>query len=161
MEKESVMKRFCILVMITGLVGGSVATAVAKKPERKRVERTVTGGYQGPFVAQVTGCEMPGIQWGCLSIVTQGEEEFFTAKVSDAHGLPVQVDVLAHREGSHPDSNEEVGSFCGETTKPISFPRGADLWFVVGLGWIDDYVHPDCPAYPSTGTIRVTLSNLP
>ena len=156
------MKRFLILSLILGLMAGSLATAEAKKKEKgTRVQRTVEGSYEGPFVAQVTGCDLADRQFGCLSIVTKGRERFFTAKVSDAHGLPVQVDVFAHRQGYHPDSFEELESFCGETTKPVSFPRRSDLTFRVGLGWVDDYVHPDCPSYPSSGTISVTLSNLP
>ena len=158
------MKRFVVLFMVLGLMAGSVATAEAKKKKKKvrpverRVERTVTGNYESPFVSNVTGCNPAGRQWGCLSIAAEGKESFLTAKVSDAHGLPVQVDVYAERQGRN---NDLLGSFCGETTSPIAFPRGTKLHVWVGLAWINDYVHPDCPAYPSTGTISVTLSNLP
>lgn len=147
------MKRFLILFMIIGLVAGSVATAEASKRKKAtRVERTVESSYQGPFIAQVTGCDMLGVKWGCLYVDTLAQEAFFTAKVTEAHGQPVFFEVFA--------DDQTIGSFCGKTTDPVSFPSGATLRFHVGIGWPFPV---DCPAnrITTTGTISVTLSNLP
>jgi hypothetical protein len=145
------MKRLLILFMVFGLVAGSVATAEAKKKKRTRVERTVRGSY-GPFVPQVTGCNSVTGQWACLSIDTRAREAFFSAKVTDIHGQPVFVEVLSN--------GETVGTFCGETTEPISFSPGDELHFYLGFHWITPL---DCPTQRivTTGTISVTLSNLP
>lgn len=143
------MKRFLILVMVLCLVAGSVATAQAKKIKKpSRVERTVEGTY-GPYPAPVTGCNEPLGSWACLNIATGPEERFFTAKVTDAHGQPVFVEVKGGTQAA----------FCGETTSPIEFQPGSSLQFHVGLNnWL---VSLHCPAnrIKTTGTISVTLSN--
>ena len=144
------MKRFLILFMILGLIAGSVATAEAKKGQKStRTERTVGGSY-GPYPAPVTGCNSPLGKWACMNIQTRATERFFTAKVTDAHGLPVFVEVYG---------GGVVARFCGETREPVSFPAGSELQFHIGLNnWL---VSPDCPAHrvKSTGTISVTLSS--
>lgn len=142
------MKRLLILMMAVGLLAGSVATAEAKKPIR--TERTVEGKY-GPYPAPVTGCNEPLGKWACVSVPTRSDEEYFTAKVTDVHGLPVYVEV--HIGG-------RVQAFCGETTEPIWFPRGSTLYFHVALNnWL---VSTHCPVHriKTTGTISVTLSNV-
>jgi hypothetical protein len=151
------MKRFLIMFMVLGLVAGSVATAEAKKAKKPiRVERTVEGSY-GPFPAPVTGCNEPLGAWACLRIPTHATEAFFTAKVKDVHGQPVFVEVDAFGENGH----SNVARFCGEMNEPIRFEPGAELVFYVALPvW---GVQLECPAHSikTTGTISVTLSNLP
>ena len=44
------MKRSVILIMILGLISGSVVTAEAKQAGGKRLERTVEGSYATQFV---------------------------------------------------------------------------------------------------------------
>jgi hypothetical protein len=148
--KGDIVKRSLITFMILGLMAGSVATTQAEAPDR--VERTVEGSY-GPYPAPVTGCNSPLGRFACLIIQTRPTEAFFTAKVTDAHGQPVFVEV---RSGGG-----VVAIFCGETTEPIGpFEPGTSLEFHVGLNnWL---VTLDCPAnrIKTNGTIRVTLSNL-
>lgn len=144
------MKRFLIVFMILGLTVGSLATAEAKKI--KRVERTVEGSY-GPYPAPVTGCNSALEEWTCMTIHTGWSENFFTAKVNDAHGQPVFVEVYA--------GDAVVARFCGETAEPVPFQPGSSLRFYVALNlWL---VSLDCPAHriKTTGTITVTLSNVP
>lgn len=152
------MKRLLIVVMIIGLVVGSVATAEAKKAERNRIERTVEGDYQAPFVAQVTGCDLSdAAQFGCLMVESRPGEEFLTATVTDALGQPVYFEVSWDFDGE-----SGVGPFCGETPRPIRFRRGAEVWVRVGVSWpLPPLV--DCPLnrLSTTGTISMTLSNLP
>ena len=153
------MKRFLIMFMVVGLVAGSVATAEAKGTKRPtRVERTVEGSY-GPYSSLVTGCNDPDGSLACFVVNTRSTEAFFTAKVTDAHGQPVFVHVSNGGNGA---------TFCGETTRPVSFDPGSRLYFRTdpmtnfwsdsGLG-----VGPlDCPyRLKTTGTISVTLSNQP
>src|SRR5688572_27216627 len=97
------MKRFLILYMVLGLLAGSVATADAKRTRKPtRVERTIEENY-GPYPAPVTGCNEPLGGWACVVVPTGTNESFFTAKVMDAHGLPVFVEVYSFREwgGQH------------------------------------------------------------
>lgn len=146
------MKRFLILLMALGLIVGSVATAeAAKKTRTTRVERTVEGSYGPPYVAPVTGCKSLLGPWACLSVDTRPTEAFFTAEVTDAHGQPVFVSVISEFA--------TLATFCGKTTRPISFNPGAGLEFRIGI----DSGQLECPAasVKTIGTISVTLSNLP
>ena len=154
------MKRSLILFMILGLIAGLVATAEAKgKKQPTRVERTVEATY-GPLVGPVTGCNDPGGSLACIVVDARSTEAFLTAKVTDAHGQPVMVQVWT-------GGNSVI--FCGETTRPVAFDAGSSLEFRLeptpnffshwGLGWLGPL---DCPyRLKTTGTITVTLSNLP
>ncbi len=155
------LRRFLVLFMVFGLMAGAVATAEAKKrpkpkpkPAPVRIERTVEGSY-GPYPAPVTGCNEALGSFDCLTIRTLPTEAFFTAKVTDAHGQPVFVEV--EYPGGH-----DLATFCGRTNKPIRFTPGTELSFYVGLA-MRVGVQTDCPAHSikTTGTIIVTLSNLP
>jgi hypothetical protein len=149
------MKRFLIMLMIIGLVAGSVATAEAKDKKRTtRDERTVEGSY-GPYPAPVTGCKAVISKFYCLAFRTRAGESFFTAKVTDAHGQPVFVYVRQSRGTNI--------SFCGETTEPIKIDPGTKLSFYVADLLPDSDAALDCPPNraKTTGTISVTLSNLP
>ena len=150
------MKRSLILFMILGLVAGSMVTAEAKG--RERVERTVKGSY-APTSTPFTACSDPGGSLACFVVRVRSAEAFFTAKVTDAHGQPVFVQV----NGGY------RGTFCGETARPISVEPGSILEFRIepmtyfwsnwGTGWVGPL---DCPyRIKTTGTISVTLSNLP
>lgn len=156
------MKRFLILLMVLGLIAGSVATAEAKGRKRPtRVERTVEGRY-GPYPAPVTGCNEALGSFACLVVEARPTEAFFTAKVTDAHGQPVFVEVR--------NDYGLIAIFCGETTEPIAINQGSSRWwredarrtleFYVGLNnWPGD-TGLDCPVHrvKTTGTISVTLS---
>ena len=90
-----------------------------------------------------------------------------TAEATDAHGQPVSVWVVDTSEGRDGlDGTSEVyGIFCGKTTKPIRFDPGTtlELW-IGGHWWPTWWIVPEmgCPSVPgTTGTINVTLSNLP
>ena len=153
------MKRYLILSMVLGLLAGSVASAEAKRTSKPtRVERTVEGSYS-PTSTPFTTCSDPGGSLACFVVSARSTEAFFTAKVTDAHGQPVFVQV----NGGH------RATFCGETTRPISFEPGSSLEFRIepityfwsnwGTGWVGPI---DCPyRLRTTGTISVTLSNLP
>lgn len=156
------MKRFLTLFMILGLIAGSVATAEAKKGQKStRTERTVEGRYATQFVPFSTYCLQPaGV--GCVEVETRKDEAFLTAKVVDAHGQPVLVRVLAWGDGPHPSNY--YGTFCGETDEPIAFDRGVDISLVVGGSSENDLPTPGAscsPGFGTTGTVSVTLSNLP
>lgn len=155
------MKRSLILFMVLGLVAGSVATAEAKRTRKPaRAERTIEGNY-GPLPDPMPGCEANSDSFACTWVDARSTEGFFTAKVTDTHGLPVFVQVVAN--------GRNLGTFCGETTRPMSFDPGTRLdfriepmpyfWSHWGIGWVGPI---GCPYRASTsGTLSVTLSNLP
>ena len=155
------VKRFLILLMVLGLIAGSVATAEAKRTKKPtRIERTFTGGYKTPFVPLNAGCSRTGGR-GCVTVNTRSTESFFTARVTDTLGLPIFVQVWEDTDGW---GEEDVlhGTFCGETTEPIYFPPGTELHFWVGFTY-SFAPYESCPGglNATTGTITVTLSNRP
>lgn len=155
------MKRLFILFMALGLITGSVATAEAGRTRPKRVQRTVEGSYKTPVLPfDSDRCSQLDGQ-GCVAIRTGARESFFTAKATDAHGLPVLVQVWTSTDH---DGIEDVhfGTFCGETTRPISFPPGTELHFWVGFTY-SFAPYESCPGgtVATAGAVSVTLSNLP
>jgi hypothetical protein len=149
--------------MILGLVIGNVVTAEAKKAGRKRVERTVEGSYATQFVPFNDRCRQNS-GMGCVTIETHKHEAFLTGKAVDAHGQPVLVKVSGPDPYWGPEYWIDYGFFCGETDEPIAFDRGVDLHLTVGYFWLDDLAPSlaKCrPMFGTTGTVSVTLSNLP
>jgi hypothetical protein len=155
------MKRFLILLTALGLIAGSVATAEAKRGQKSRTERTVQGSYATQFVPFSLQCYQHG-GVGCVEIVTRMDEAFLTAKVVDAHGQPVLASVWSWPDGHQP--SDHYGSFCGETDELIAFDRGVDIYVMVGGSTHHDLPTPGAscsPGFGTTGTVSVTLSNLP
>ena len=153
------MKRFSIIIMVLGLIAGSVSTAGARQGA-KRVERTVEGNY-GAVPEPFTGCNGDRGSFACVIVDARRREAVFSATVTDAHGQPVFVQVVTEGGG-------RVGTFCGETSEPLYFDPGSRLEFLIepaphffsnwGLGWVGPL---DCPYRMKTsGSISVTLSNL-
>jgi hypothetical protein len=154
------IKRAAVLVMILSLVVGSVAVAeAAKKKKPKRIERTVEGSYDAPPLVIAGTCAQSGAI-GCVAIATGPGETFISkAKVTDAHGQPVVVSVSANTDGEIGD-DVSFGTFCGEVTEPMPIDPGVELHMWVGV--VQDAVTEACaPGLATTGTVSVTLSNLP
>ena len=150
------MKRFLIMLMVFGLVAGLMATAEARK-KPQRATRTVEGSYDTPVLGMFGECAgSHGI--GCVTFSVGAEERFVTAKVHDAHGLPVFVLIRSVPSGPFGEGSEIYGTFCGETTEPIAVPAGSDLEFWVGAA---ASVYGCQPGIATSGTITATFSNLP
>ena len=147
------MKRILIMFMILGLIAGSVASAQAKGKRPGRVERTVEKSYEcSPAV-------FPPVCSGQyrLHVETRASESFFTAKVSDAHGQPLYVDVSETYSGK----GRLVGSFCGQTSEPLRFHPGAELTFTIDIWAAAPPMSCPTARFATNGTTTVTLSNLP
>lgn len=156
------MKRIAVFLMIFCLIVGTVAVAEAakkKKKKPKRVERTVEGSYDAPPLVIAGTCAQSGAI-GCVAIATGPGETFIkAANVTDAHGQPVVVSVSANTDGEIGD-DVSFGAFCGELTEPIQIEAGVELHLWVGV--VEEAVTQACaPGVATTGTVSVTLSNLP
>ena len=150
------MKRFLVLSMVLGLLAGNVVAAEAKK-KPQRITRTVEGSYDSPVLGMYGECaETDGI--GCVSFVARAHEQYVTAKVHDAHGLPVFVLIRSAPTGAFGQGAETYGTFCGETTEPIAVPAGSPLEFWVGAA---ASAYGCQPGIGTSGTITATFSNLP
>lgn len=154
------MKRTLILMLALGLILGSVATADAKKKKKKKpraplkIERVVEFEYQCPCAGlfQLGGLTGGDPNLGGGPFALQAGEVFLTAVATDTTGQPVAVDINQDLDGD--GGNNSVGSFCGETTEPISLTEGLEIRVFVG--------DPTICAGPAVGgTIKFTLSNMP
>ena len=83
-------------------------------------------------------------------LIVSTDNGVFTAKVMDAHGLPVFVEVYSFRKWG----GQHVTTFCGETTRAVEFEPGAanirDYVTVEGLSVIQ-------AASPSRAPIRCSM----
>ena len=151
------MKKALAVTMVLGLIFGSIATAEAGKKKPKKVEREVQGTYQAPATAACFPSQTDAI--GCVAIATGPTERFFTAKATDAHGLPVAIGVEADLDGNG-DTETSYGIFCGETAEPLQIDPGVEL--VLWIARADTIAVSRCaPGVATTGKIDVVLSNLP
>jgi hypothetical protein len=153
------MKKSVVLLLILGLVA-SFAVAPAQAKKKKKVTREATGSYQAPATVVGLCSQTDGV--GCMTIQSGGSEQYLTASATDATGQPVFISVQADLDGDA-QSDVTYGTFCGETTEPIKFDKGAALIFWVGpTSGIPTRVTSGCvPGQGTQGTLDVTLSNLP
>lgn len=155
------MKRSLVLMMIVGMIFGSIATAeAAKKKKPKKVERTVEVAYQtpSPGISGLLGACMAvlGVDGtACIDVPIGGDEAFVSVSVTDATGRPTNFDLAQDSDAGRPGF-EIFASGCGETTEPIAVTPGLAVRVsVTAIGG------PDCPGVATTGTISATFSNLP
>lgn len=161
------MKRYLILFLVLGLVFSSIATADAKKKKKKKapvkVERVVELDYAAPGIGVTTPAASGGVcpladpaSQQCIEVPLQVGETFIKVELTDATGLPV-MGYISQGDTDGDGIGNLYGDFCGahaeaipmESTNPvrISFYNG---------------VNPDClPSAATTGSIKVTLSNMP
>jgi len=153
------MKKSIVLLLVLGMIFGAVASAEAgKKKKPKKVTRVVEGGYDAPALILVGTCSQTGAI-GCVAIVTAPNEKFLSAEVTDQHGQPVYVSVSADTDGDNSDDTT-YGSFCGSTKEPIAIDPGVEAHLWVGFTLDPGFV--GCaPGIATTGTISVSLSNMP
>ena len=152
------MKKIAVVMMILGVVLGSLTTAEAGKKKKKPVKTTreAQGSYTSTAVIAAGNCtQMDAIN--CPRIPNGLGETYITAKVTDANGLAVPVAVKADLDG---DGATETlyGTFCGETAEPMVVDEAVELTFWIGNS--PDTVGLGCPP-ATTGTIDVTFSNMP
>lgn len=149
------MRRMFVLLLVMGLVVGGLTTAEAakkKKKKPKRVERVVEYRYESPSVG-ATGAGgvtlNPGLSTGPDEIYLSLEQ---TDDVSPVPNVRFSWDT----DG---DGQNDTGvNICGgKTEEPVELPGGIEL----GV-----FTYPSggaaCPGtFNTTGTLKITLSNMP
>lgn len=159
------MKKSAILLLVLGLLFGSLlGTAEAKKKKKKpaapvKVERTVEYAYAvpSPGVSGVAGFCLAGngVDTGCNEIATASEETYASVEVTDATGQATNW-YLAQDTDTSNTGLEIFASGCGKTDAPVAITPGLALRVqVAAVGG------PDCPGVATSGTVKVVLSNMP
>lgn len=165
------MKRILILMMVLGLVFGSIATAEAGKKKKKkkpaepvRVERVVELEYSCPCGINTPvggpGFKLDGLTGeniGGGTFALGADDVYLTAEAVDSSGQKIWVSLNQDTDGD--GFNNDVGSFCGATTEPLEVSRAEAVYrvFISGSGTCDD----GTPILGTSGVITFTLSNLP
>jgi hypothetical protein len=144
------MKRFVILLMITGLVAGSVATAEAKKKKPKPYVRVVEGTYTNPAPG-IGGVVTHNGQGGQLQVPTAAREYYMSVEVTDDSGQASYFGIAA--DGSI------IGGGCGKTETPFEITPGTAYNITVTMG--PGLEAPSCVGIATSGTIKVTLTEVP
>lgn len=167
------MKKSLISLLVLGLLAGSlVGTAEAKKKHKKppapaRVERVVEVKYQMPPIG-VSGPSQVGAAGicpldldnpgNCVETPTTGDDMFVKVEVDDAAGQKV-AGFLSQGDTNGDGVSDGYGTFCGSSADPIPVAApGVPLRVSFYAGVCDDNA---TPSLPTTGTIKLTFSNLP
>jgi hypothetical protein len=157
------MKRILILVMVLGLVFGSIATANTKKKKKKPVApatpyvRVVEGTYDTPAPG-VGGIATLNGQGGMIEFPTLVNEAFVTVEVVDSSGQKTYFG-LSNEDTDGDGQGEIVAGGCGATTEPLAIKGGLlhQVTVTMGPGKAD----PSCAGVATSGTIKVTLTEVP
>lgn len=158
------MKKLIALVAITGLLMSSLtAPADAKKKKKGKTERTIEHDYTfgSPGVATGAGVSAGAClastfeQTGCINIPLAEGEVYVTVSVTDSAGQPYGI--LAQDTDTSTPAYEIFAEFCGETPQAIPVTPGLEL----RVSLYEVGPPQSCPGPTGTGTMTVTLSNLP
>ena len=165
------MKRLLVLLMVLGLVFGSIAAADAGKKKRKpkpapspvKVERILEIKYQCPC-----GVNTPaggqgfwvgpaGTRLGGDSSPTGGDDLFVKIEVKDAQGGAVWTRLAQDTDGDL-QAETDVGRVCGTSDEVFPVPSaGGEIGIFIYMGTCAD----GTPSTPTSGTVVLTFSNLP
>lgn len=157
------MKKILVLLMVVGLVVGSIATAEAGKKKKKkkpvRTERVAESAYEAPAIGAPSGvgvCFRPTNS--CGDIATGGDELWVKIDIDDASGTATAFTLGQDTDPDTPGTETTFGDFCGTTGDDlIQIEPGLPL---IVFPWaFGDVVCPG--AFGTQGTIKATLSNLP
>lgn len=167
------MKKLLVLMMILGLVLGSIATAEAGKKKKKaappaptRIEKVVehkySGGNLGVTAAGVGGggCfNDPSMPFACIKIVPPGSEyTYVKLEVTDASGQKAGG-FISQQDADGDGLSDGYGNFCGSHPEPVALEvPGGELGVSLYLGTCADGT---TPSIVTSGTIKLTFSNMP
>ena len=148
------MKRILILMLVMGLVFGAVATADAKKKRKKKApapySRVVEGTYENPAPG-IGGVVTLNGAGGTLEIPTAANELFMSVEIIDDSGQNAYFGIAA--------DGTIIGGGCGKTEEPFAISGGVAHNITVTMG--PGLEAPDCVGIATSGTIKVTLTEVP
>lgn len=146
------MKRLIAVSLVLGLMFGAVATAEAGKKKKKpvRIERVVEGTYDNPAPG-IGGVVYFNNLGGQLDAPSGPNEFYMSIEIVDDSGQPTYFNISA--------DGTIIGGGCGKTETPIESTPGLAYKISVTMG--PGLEAPDCMGVATSGTIKVTFSNMP
>jgi hypothetical protein len=132
------------------LAGALIAPSAEAGKKAKRVERKVKIPYDNPAigVAGIGACS------GCPQIATGPKDLYASVKAIDDVSPTAYVDISWDTDGD--EINDTGFVVCGKTEEPQPIPGGTTL---VAFPWV--FPGPDCLGFSTSGTLKITFSNLP
>ena len=166
------MRKSIIGLLVLGLIFGSlIGSAEAKKKKKKvpapvKIERVVTINYNGPNIGvsspAATGgvCQLDTNSPGdCIETPTTPDDMYVKIEVTDASGQKV-AGSISQGDTDGDGVSDIYGQFCGstgDTALALTAP-GAPLRVTAYAGVCSD---GSTASVMTTGTIKITFSNLP
>jgi hypothetical protein len=159
------MKRSLAVLLVLGLAASfAVAPAQAKKKKKPvRVERVVEATYQAPGLGATVAGAGGGIcpfadptTQTCIEFPLQLGEKYVKVEITDATGGSVAGSV-SQGDTDGDGVGNLYGQFCNAHPEPIKMESSSAPLRVSFYPGGD----PSCVSTPTTGTIKVTFSNMP
>lgn len=161
------MKRVLTILLIFGLLVGAMAMPAdarkKKKKKPKRIERVVKVAYDHPGIGVSLGpagaAGYPSSFPESGEIGTSLKETFFKIEVEDASGQPVAGFISQGDLDGNGVNDDGYGTFCGkhEEAQPLEAPGQP----IIGIYAYSGFCEDGTPAFMTTGTIKITFSNMP
>lgn len=162
------MKRAIAAALAVGLLGGAmVAPAEAgRKKKRKppvpvKVERVIELAYDAPGIGLAIMGDSGGYPIGfpeVSEIATSAEERYVSVEIVDSSGQAVSAE-LASPDADGDGFVDTIASLCGSTTEPIELPEPGTT--ISGIYAHNGTCADGTPSVMTTGTVKVTISNMP
>lgn len=136
---------------------GLAAVALPARAEDK-VTRTEAVTYADPAIGTAgIGICLQGDS--CVFVEPEEGERYVSIEITDNLGLPVYASFIQDTtgDGSWLSTDDYTVHFCGKTPTPLAIvAKTVSVWV-----WATPGVLPACAGTASSGTVKVTFSNLP
>lgn len=160
------MKRFVCMVLLGCILLSMPASSAAKKKGPARKERVVELSYASPGIGISTGTKHWGRPLGspdAYQIELEPGERYVTMEVIDASGQPVagRFDQEGLSYGGYSAINRPyggVGAFCGAHSEPVKLLKRSPI---TAIYLFNGVCEDGTPSVMTSGTVKITLSNLP
>jgi hypothetical protein len=164
------MKRTIVVALTVGLIASvfAIAPAEAKKKKKKakpvRVERIVEIPYTLGGLGAATPVRTGGVCFtdptmpaSCKEVPLQAGETYIKVEVADSTGTTVPG-FISQGDTDGDGISDGYGEFCGAHAEPVAL---TDAAAPVGISMYPGTCTTPSGGIPTTGTITVTLSNMP
>ena len=154
------MKKSLVIFLVLGLAALLAAVPAQAKKKTKRIERVVEINYDRPGIGVAPAGGYPtGFPEAATEIPTSTQDRYIKIEIEDASGGSVWGFISQGDLDGNGVNDDGYANFCGsqEESQPVAAPGTPILGIYAYAGACDD----GTPSTMTTGTIKVTFSNMP